>query len=99
MGMEMSSRERVLKLFNKEKVDRLPIFSGMGNITVHGLEGAKHAQPAIQQSEVFRLPARSMRFAGGWSSGLLPMPHRVPRVPEPARRRGGGVVASPQQPP
>jgi [methyl-Co(III) methanol-specific corrinoid protein]:coenzyme M methyltransferase len=38
MGTEMSARERVLKLFKKEKVDRLPIFSGMGNITVPGLE-------------------------------------------------------------
>jgi hypothetical protein len=38
MGTEMSARERVLKLFKKEKIDRLPIFSGMGNITVPGLE-------------------------------------------------------------
>lgn len=38
MGTEMSSRERVLKVLNKEKVDRLPFFSGMGNITIQGLE-------------------------------------------------------------
>jgi [methyl-Co(III) methanol-specific corrinoid protein]:coenzyme M methyltransferase len=34
----MNSRERVLKLFRKEKTDYIPVFSGYGNITVHGLE-------------------------------------------------------------
>jgi [methyl-Co(III) methanol-specific corrinoid protein]:coenzyme M methyltransferase len=33
-----SPRERVLRLFRKEKVDRVPVFSGMGNITIHGLK-------------------------------------------------------------
>jgi [methyl-Co(III) methanol-specific corrinoid protein]:coenzyme M methyltransferase len=33
-----NSRERVLKLFAGEKVDRIPVFSGMGNVTVHGLK-------------------------------------------------------------
>lgn len=36
--MEMNSRERVLRLFRKEKLDRIPVFSGMGNVTVHGLQ-------------------------------------------------------------
>ena len=36
----LSSRERVLRLLRREKVDRIPCFSGMGNVTVHGL--AKH---------------------------------------------------------
>ena len=41
-----NSRERVLKLFAGEKVDRIPVFSGMGNITVHGLKehGYKFAE-------------------------------------------------------
>ena len=38
MEIKISSRERVLRLFRKEKIDRVPVFSGMGNITVHGLE-------------------------------------------------------------
>ncbi|MBL7212550.1 MAG: MtaA/CmuA family methyltransferase [Desulfobacteraceae bacterium] len=38
MDAELSSRERVLRFFRKEKIDRLPVFSGMGNITVHGIE-------------------------------------------------------------
>ena len=38
METELSARERVLRLFRKEKIDRIPAFSGMGNVTVHGLE-------------------------------------------------------------
>lgn len=34
----MNSRERVLNLLNGGSVDRLPCFSGMGNITVDGLK-------------------------------------------------------------
>jgi len=33
-----SPRERVLRLFRKEEIDRVPVFSGMGNITIHGLK-------------------------------------------------------------
>jgi len=38
METELNARERVLKLFRREKIDRVPVFSGMGNVTVHGLE-------------------------------------------------------------
>ncbi len=38
METELNSRERVLRLFRKEKIDRVPVFSGMGNVTIHGLE-------------------------------------------------------------
>jgi len=38
MPAELNPRERVLRLFKKEKIDRVPVFSGMGNVTVHGLE-------------------------------------------------------------
>lgn len=38
METELSARERVLKLFRREKIDRVPVFSGMGNVTIHGLE-------------------------------------------------------------
>ena len=38
MKTELNSRERVLRFFGKEEIDRVPVFSGMGNVTVHGLE-------------------------------------------------------------
>ena len=38
MSSNGNSRETVLALLAGEKVDRVPVFSGMGNVTVHGLE-------------------------------------------------------------
>lgn len=38
MAAELNSRERVLRLFRKEEIDYVPVFSGMGNVTVHGIE-------------------------------------------------------------
>ena len=38
METGLNSRERVLRLLRGEEIDRIPCFSGMGNITVHGLE-------------------------------------------------------------
>jgi [methyl-Co(III) methanol-specific corrinoid protein]:coenzyme M methyltransferase len=37
MAISLTPRERVMKLFKREKTDYIPIFSGMGNITIHGL--------------------------------------------------------------
>ena len=34
----LSARERVMKLFAREKIDRPPCFSGMGNVTAEGLK-------------------------------------------------------------
>ena len=38
MNTVLNSRERVLRFFRKEEIDRVPVFSGFGNVTVHGLE-------------------------------------------------------------
>lgn len=38
MSSSLTPRERVLRLFRRETIDYIPVFSGMGNITVHGLE-------------------------------------------------------------
>ena len=34
----MNSRERVMKMFKGEEVDRVPCFSGMGNVTEEGIK-------------------------------------------------------------
>lgn len=43
---EMTSKERVMRLFNKEPIDTMPIFSGMGMVVMPGIEkiGCKFAQ-------------------------------------------------------
>lgn len=83
MGTEMSARERVLKLFKKEKVDRLPIFSGMGNITVPGLEptrwnfaelhldAEKMAKIAASTSQVFGFECAVVPFDMGVEAEAL----------------------------
>lgn len=38
MVTSLNPRERIMKLFKREPIDYIPTFSGMGNITVHGLE-------------------------------------------------------------
>jgi [methyl-Co(III) methanol-specific corrinoid protein]:coenzyme M methyltransferase len=38
MTASLNSKERVLKLFRREPLDYIPLFSGYGNITIHGLE-------------------------------------------------------------
>lgn len=63
-GDKYSPRERVLRLFRKEKIDRVPVFSGMGNVTVHGLKESNtpfsevHRDPklmAATSSSTYRL--------------------------------------------
>ena len=39
----MNSKERIRKIFSKEKVDRVACFSGMGNVTVEGLKKYDYA--------------------------------------------------------
>jgi [methyl-Co(III) methanol-specific corrinoid protein]:coenzyme M methyltransferase len=47
----MTPRERVLKLFKGEKIDRPPCFSGMGNVTVEGLKKYEYKFAAAFQCE------------------------------------------------
>ena len=63
-GDKYSPRERVLRLFRKESVDRVPVFSGMGNVTIHGLKennisfSEVHGDPkllAVTSSSTYRL--------------------------------------------
>ncbi len=39
----MNSKERIKRIFSKEKVDRVACFSGMGNVTVEGLKRYDYA--------------------------------------------------------
>ena len=38
ISMDLTAKERVLSLLRKEKIDRIPCFSGMGNVTVEGMK-------------------------------------------------------------
>lgn len=66
MATNLSSKERVLNTFKKEKVDHIPIFSGMGNITVHGLEkyGWKFPEIHTDADKMAKMAASTYQLFG-----------------------------------
>jgi [methyl-Co(III) methanol-specific corrinoid protein]:coenzyme M methyltransferase len=66
MATELSSKDRVLNIFKREKVDRIPIFSGMGNITVHGLEryGWKFPEIHTDADKMAKMAASTYQLFG-----------------------------------
>jgi [methyl-Co(III) methanol-specific corrinoid protein]:coenzyme M methyltransferase len=63
---ELNSRERVLRLFRKERIDRVPVFSGMGHVTVHGLEkyGWKFAEIHVDARKMASMAASTFQLFG-----------------------------------
>jgi [methyl-Co(III) methanol-specific corrinoid protein]:coenzyme M methyltransferase len=61
----MTAKQRVAKLFAGEAVDRVPCFSGMGNVTTEGLKTLGHKFAAIH------LDAKMMASAAATSYQLL----------------------------
>ncbi len=66
MDAELDSRERVLRFFRKDKIDRVPVFSGMGNVTVHGLEkyGRKFKDIHVDARKMASMAASTFQFFG-----------------------------------
>jgi [methyl-Co(III) methanol-specific corrinoid protein]:coenzyme M methyltransferase len=83
MATNLNSRERMFKLFRKEKLDTIPLFSGMGNITIHGLEkygwkfpeihtdARKMASMAASSFELFGFPCAVVPFDMGVEAEVL----------------------------
>jgi [methyl-Co(III) methanol-specific corrinoid protein]:coenzyme M methyltransferase len=73
MTDEMSSRKRVLGLLRGDEIDRVPCFSGMGNITVEGLSryGIKF-QDAHQKSDKMAKAAISTHELFDYESAVVP---------------------------
>jgi [methyl-Co(III) methanol-specific corrinoid protein]:coenzyme M methyltransferase len=81
--MATNLREGVLKFFKREKIDYVPLFSGMGNITVHGLEkygwkfpeihtdGRKMANMAASSFQLFGFPCAVVPFDMGVEAEVL----------------------------
>jgi hypothetical protein len=51
----MTSKERVQKLFNREPVDVMPCFSGMGMVTVQAIDGPKYGPRSYHNCTNIRL--------------------------------------------
>lgn len=66
---ELTSKERVNRLFRREPIDRMPVFSGMGMVTIHAIrdigirfaevhtKGENLARSATRNAEKFGLDA------------------------------------------
>ncbi|GAB4390222.1 MAG: methylcobamide:CoM methyltransferase MtaA [Thermodesulfovibrionales bacterium] len=69
----MNSRDRILKLFGKEQVDRVPCFSGMGNVTTEGLKdlGHKFASVHLDARKMAESAATSYKLFG-FECGVVP---------------------------
>lgn len=62
----MTSKERVAKLFAGDQIDRTPCFSGMGNVTVEGLNslGYKFAQVHLDAKQMAETAATTPKLFG-----------------------------------
>ena len=70
----MNSRERVLKLFKKEAIDRVPCFSGMGNITETGINklGYRFAGIHLDAKHMADTAATTYKLFG-YECGVVPV--------------------------
>jgi len=82
-GNGLSSKEKILRLLRHEEVDYIPCFSGMGNITIHGLENygwkfpeihtdaRKTASMAASSFQLFGFPCAVVPFDMGVEAEAL----------------------------
>lgn len=70
----MNSRERVLKLFKGEPIDRVPCFSGMGNVTEEGIKklGYKFAGIHLDAKMMADTAATTYKLFG-FECGVVPV--------------------------
>jgi [methyl-Co(III) methanol-specific corrinoid protein]:coenzyme M methyltransferase len=66
MAITLTPKERVMKLFKREKTDYIPIFSGMGNITIHGLTryGWKFPEIHADANKMAKMAASTYQLFG-----------------------------------
>lgn len=88
---EMSSKERVQKLFKREPIDRMPVFSGMGMVTIQAIDklGIRFAQ-VHGSAEYLAQSASTSADIFGFDSVVIP--YDMCTVPE-AMGRGCTVYA------
>lgn len=69
----MTPRERVLRLFAGEKIDRPPCFSGMGNVTTEGLKKFGYKFAAVHSNAKMMADAAASTYKlFGFECGVVP---------------------------
>ncbi|OGW58163.1 MAG: methyltransferase, partial [Nitrospirae bacterium RBG_16_43_8] len=70
---DITSKERVMKLFSGEKVDRPPCFSGMGNVTTEGLKKFGYKFAALHSNAKMMADAAASSYKlFGYECGVAP---------------------------
>lgn len=70
----MNSRERVLRLFKGEPIDRVPCFSGMGNVTEEGINKLGYKFAGIHlDAKMMASTAASTYKMFGFECGVVPV--------------------------
>jgi len=71
--MPLTPRERIMKLFAGEEVDRPPCFSGMGNVTTEGLKNFGYKFAALHSNAKMMSDAAASTYKlFGFESGVVP---------------------------
>lgn len=69
----MNSRERVMKMFKGEPIDRVPCFSGMGNVTTEGLRKFGYKFAALHSDAKLMSDAAASTYKlFGFECGVVP---------------------------
>src|SRR3989304_2425662 len=71
---EMTSKERVLGLLSRKKIDRIPCFSGMGNIPTTGMKkrGVKRFAEVHQDAKIMSSVAATTPKLFGYDCAVVP---------------------------
>ena len=66
MSTGLNSKQRVMRFFGKQEIDCIPVFSGMGNVTVHGLEkyGWNFAEIHVDARKMADMAASTFQIFG-----------------------------------
>lgn len=89
---ELTGKERVMKLFNREAVDRMPCFSGQGAVTIQAIE-KMGAQFAKIHSDPELMAQAALTSARMWGMDAVVVPFDMATVAE-AMGRGVSLYDS-----
>jgi len=73
MAEELTPRQRVLNLFNGQPIDRVPCFSGMGNVTEYGLKQLGYRFSAVHLDAKMMADSAASTFKNfGFECAVVP---------------------------
>jgi [methyl-Co(III) methanol-specific corrinoid protein]:coenzyme M methyltransferase len=78
---ELTGKERVMKMFKKEPIDRMPCFSGMGTVTIQAIEELKTVFSTIHK-DAKMMAAAALNSSRMWGMDGVMIPFDMAAVAE-----------------